>query len=73
MIADDNTQTGTISVDVNHVPLANRIASRLQRTYSWVGLDDLRSYAYLGMALAAKAYQSDRGVPFEQFVFSLGF
>ncbi|MHC4563058.1 MAG: sigma-70 family RNA polymerase sigma factor [Planctomycetota bacterium] len=72
MIADNSSQTETVSLDVNHVPLANRIAGRLQRTYSWVGLDDLRSYAYLGMALAAKAYESDRGVPFEQFAWRKG-
>ena len=61
-----------VGLAVENLPLANRIASRLRRWYSWVALDDLRSYAYLGMALAEKNYESDRGVPFAQFAWRKG-
>ncbi len=50
-----------------HVGLADQISRRLFRRYSWVGLDDLHSYAYLGLTLAAKAYDPSRGVPFDRF------
>jgi RNA polymerase sigma factor (sigma-70 family) len=50
-----------------HLPLAGQIAHRLARRYGWVGIDDLHSYAYLGLTLAAKAYDASRGVPFERF------
>ena len=50
-----------------HMPLAGRIATRLHRSYGWVGLDDLRGYAYLGLALAARVFESDRGIPFDRF------
>ena len=55
-----------------HVSLASGIAARLHRLYSWVAIEDLHSYAYLGLALAAKAYQDDRGVPFPQFAWRKG-
>ena len=55
-----------------HVGLSGRIAGRLHRSYNWVCLDDLRSYAYLGLALAAEAYEADRGVPFERFAWRKG-
>ncbi len=47
--------------------MANQIASRLHRSYGWVGVDDLRSYAYLGLVLAEKAYNPDMGVPFVKY------
>ncbi|MCP4377017.1 MAG: sigma-70 family RNA polymerase sigma factor [bacterium] len=50
-----------------HLSMVPRIASRLHRWYEWVAVDDLESYAYLGLAKAAKIYQPDRGVPFENF------
>lgn len=40
---------------------------RLHRCYTWVGMDDLQSYAYLGLAKAASYYQPDRGIPFPIF------
>lgn len=61
-----------VGLAVENLPLANRIASRLHRWYSWVGLDDLRSYAYLGLALAEQNYESDRGVSFVQFAWRKG-
>lgn len=61
----DETRTGPSAPD--HLPVAGRIALCLHRWYGWVGMDDLRSYAYLGMALAAKSYRADRGVAFEMF------
>jgi len=50
-----------------HLPMVSRIAARLHRWYEWVAMDDLESYAYLGLAMAARRYQPDRGVPFENF------
>ena len=50
-----------------HLSLADQISRRLFRRYRWVGLDDLHSYAYLGLTLAAKAYDPARGVPFNRF------
>ena len=47
--------------------MVTRIAARLHRWYEWVPVNDLESYAYLGLAMAAKIYQPDRGVPFENF------
>jgi len=49
--------------------LVGRIANRLRRWYSWLEKDDLRSYAYLGLALAARRYDSRRAVPFANFAF----
>lgn len=50
-----------------HIPLSQKIAARLHRWYSWVPMDDLYSYAYLGVALAARTYRDDLGVPFANF------
>jgi DNA-directed RNA polymerase specialized sigma subunit len=50
-----------------NVELADRIAGRLYRSYSWVDMDDLRSYAYLGLALAERAFRPELGVPFVKF------
>ncbi len=53
-----------------HVSLATQIAYRLSRRYAWVGLDDLHSYAYIGISLAARAYDPSRGLPFDRFACS---
>ena len=47
-----------------HLPLAKKIAARLARRYRWINRDELTSYANLGLALAAKSFNPDRGVPF---------
>ncbi len=56
-----------LQIACKHMPLAGQIARRLYRRYSWVSLDDMHSYAFLGMAKAAKIYDPNRGVPFPQF------
>ena len=61
------SETTTELAARDHMPIAERIASRLHHWYGWVDMDDLRSYAYLGLALAAKKYRADRGVPFGIF------
>ena len=53
-----------------HVSLATQIAYRLSRRYAWVGLDDLHSYAYLGLSLAEKVYDPSRGLSFVRFACS---
>lgn len=71
-MASGKTKAKTTGLAVDNLPLANRIASRLHRWYSWVAIEDLRSYAYLGLALAEQNYESDRGVPFTQFAWRKG-
>lgn len=51
----------------HNMPLAQNIARRLFRRYRWVDQDDLSSYAYLGVTLAARAYDPDRGIPFARY------
>ena len=51
-----------------HLIIAKRIAANLKRRYCWVDLDQLYSYALWGLTLAASAYRSETGVPFERFV-----
>lgn len=46
------------------VILSRQIARSLKRRYPWVDLDDLEGYAFLGVALAAKGYKAELGVPF---------
>jgi len=67
MIATATQPTDPVSLTEANLPLAGRIAGRLHRWYHWVPAEDLKSYAYLGLALAARSYQSDRGVTFVQF------
>jgi RNA polymerase sigma factor for flagellar operon FliA len=50
-----------------HLPLSQNIARRLARRYTWVSMEDLGSYAYLGVTLAARTFDSKRGIPFERF------
>lgn len=52
--------------------VARRMAANLKRRYCWVDLDQLYSYALWGLTLAAGAYRSEKGVPFEQFVCGKG-
>jgi RNA polymerase sigma factor (sigma-70 family) len=73
----DNKSDSTAAVQdapraQDHVPLARQIAMRLSRWYPWVPFEDLSSYAYLGLAMAAKAYQPGRGVPFPNFAAQKG-
>ncbi len=56
-----------VRIAEQNVSLAKNIARRLRRRYGWVSIDDLNSYAYLGLTLATKVYDSSRGVPFERF------
>ncbi len=72
MPAKKKAKATKIDLAAEHVSLASGIASRLHRLYSWVAIEDLHSYAYLGLALAAKAYQDNRGVPFPQFAWRKG-
>lgn len=65
MVTMSEPRTGLAARD--HMPITGRIASRLHHRYGWVDMDDLRSYAYLGLTLAAKRYRADRGVAFEMF------
>lgn len=55
-----------------HMPIARQIASRLKRRYTWVAMDDLYSYALLGLTMSADAYDPTRGVPFPNFASQKG-
>ena len=67
MVSTNKTEASRSSLAADHIGLSRMIASRLHRSYHWVCLDDLQGYAFLGVALAAKAYEADRGVPFDRF------
>jgi len=72
MSSEDKANNDYKSLAAEHTSLAGGIAARLHRLYSWVPMEDLHSYAYLGMALAAKIYDPERGVPFPQFAWRKG-
>ena len=55
-----------------HLYLVDQITGRLIRRYWWIDRDDLRGYAYLGLALSAKRYDSSRGTSFAQFAGAKG-
>jgi RNA polymerase sigma factor (sigma-70 family) len=57
----------TKALTEQHIPLARQIARRLSRRYSWIQDDDLQSYAYLGLTLAARMFDAKRGIPFNRF------
>jgi len=69
MKPDDKTQQH-IALAREHVSLATQIAYRLSRRYAWVGLDDLHSYAYIGISLAARSFDPSRGLSFARFACS---
>ncbi len=65
-----------VSRETDRVPdcgqIAVQIAARLSHSYGWVDRDDLRGYAQLGVALAARRYRGDRGVSLEVFAYHKG-
>lgn len=67
MVGTTKRESSPSSLASDHVGLSRMIAGRLHRSYHWVCLDDLQGYAFLGVALAAKAYEAERGVPFDRF------
>ncbi len=51
----------------DHIDLADQITRRLMRRYGWIGWDELKGYANLGLTLAARAWDPDRGLSFKRF------
>ncbi len=51
----------------SNLHLADLIARRLSRRYSWVPFEDLQSYAYIGLSKASELFDSSRGIPFSRF------
>ncbi|MCY2931678.1 MAG: sigma-70 family RNA polymerase sigma factor [Planctomycetota bacterium] len=47
--------------------LAHTIALRLKKHYPWLDLEDTYSYSLLGLTLAARSWQPDRGLSFGGF------
>ncbi len=72
MVAADRSKEAVAALAASHISLAGGIAARLHRSYAWVPMDDLHSYAYLGITLAARTYDSSRGVPFDRFAVRKG-
>jgi RNA polymerase sigma factor (sigma-70 family) len=56
----------------DHMTIARQIASRLKRRYTWVAMDDLYSYALLGLTMSADAFDETRGVPFPNYASQKG-
>ena len=55
-----------------HLEIAKQISARLKRRYTWVPMEDLYSYALLGLTMSANAYDDSRGVPFPNFASQKG-
>lgn len=54
-----------------HLPLVGYIVAEFRmRVPRHVAVDDLRSWAMTGMALAARSWDPERGIPFERFASS---
>jgi len=58
---------GPSALLTDHLPMAEQLAARLRRRYTWVRQDDLHSYALLGLSMAAEAFDPDRNVPFAKY------
>jgi RNA polymerase sigma factor (sigma-70 family) len=70
IMAGEQAKAGSQSSLVSdHLPLARQISARMKRRYTWVALDDLYSYALLGLTMAANAFDSSRSVPFASYAF----
>ena len=72
MVAMEKKEGSPSCLAASNIGLAGRIAGKLRRSYGWVCLDDLRGYACLGLLLAARAFDADRGVPFDRFAMCKG-
>ncbi len=67
MSSNQLSDSGPTALLEGHMPLAGQIASRMKRRYNWVPLEDLYSYALLGLTKAANAFDPDRRVPFRNY------
>ncbi len=67
MIAFAAVATTRSEMIEQHLHVARAIAFRLKRRYPWVDAEDLHSYSLLGLTVAAKSWEPDRGVPFGAF------
>jgi len=72
MVVAERNEGSPSHLAARHVDLARRIAARLRRSYSWLCADDLHGYAFLGVSLAARAFDAERGVPFDRFALCKG-
>lgn len=61
---DNGHPTSPADLTDQHLEIAGKVASRLMRRYRWLPREDIKSYAYLGLAQAAQKYDDSRGVPF---------
>jgi len=67
MVSSASADGAAVERTNRNLNLVEELAHRLRRRYGWVELEELRSYAYLGLALAARAYEADRGLPFVNY------
>jgi DNA-directed RNA polymerase specialized sigma subunit len=69
-MAGEQAQVGAqASLVSDHIALARQISARMKRRYTWVAIDDLYSYALLGLTMAANAFDPSRSVPFASYAF----
>lgn len=55
---------------LRYMPLANKLAYKTKKTMpKFIGIDELRSAAYLGLVEAASRYNPDLGVAFSTFAY----
>ena len=66
MTTDTDIPTSLLSFQ-EYMILAKQVAWSLKTTYRWLSLDDLHSYAFLGLTRATKVYRSEFNVPFRNF------
>lgn len=67
MIAEADIATFQTNLVEQHIPLAHSIATLLKRRFHWLDSDDLYSYSLLGLNLAMRIWQPDRGITFGSF------
>ncbi len=72
MRATTQQNSGVTAIVLDNMPIARQIASRLKRRYAWVAMDDLYSYALLGLTMSANAFDANRGVPFPNYASQKG-
>ncbi len=67
MVANDTSASPVSQLAEQHMDIARTVTCRLKRHFSWIDMDDLRSYSLWGLTRAAGVYMPERGTPFINF------